>query len=239
MSNPDDLALLERALGLQFDDKSLLQQAFVHRSYLNENPGFKLESNERLEFLGDAVLGFVVAENLYYLFPGLPEGALTSLRAAIVRSETLARVAKRLGLGTYLFLGRGEEASGGRNRPILLARTFEALVGAILIDQGLEAARHFILANLQEELTRVVQEKAGKDYKSRLQEFTQGRWQLTPTYRTVAAEGPDHAKVFTVEVMLAGKPIARGVGRNKQGAEQDAARQALTQLVDSGELPWK
>lgn len=239
MTDEDDLLQLEQALGLQFDDKSLLQQAFVHRSYLNENPGFKLGSNERLEFLGDAVLGFVVAEHLYQLLPDLPEGALTSLRAALVKSETLARMARRLGLGAYLFLGKGEEASGGRTRPTILASTFEALVGAILLDQGLDASRRFVLSNLQDELARAVREKSEKDFKSRLQELAQGRWQVTPTYRTVSAEGPDHERIFTVEVLLAGKPVSQGVGRNKQSAEQDAARQALDVIADSGELPWK
>lgn len=239
MNNHDSLGQLEQEIGLRFDDKSLLQQAFVHRSYLNENPGFKLQSNERLEFLGDAVLGYVVAENLYHLFPSLSEGMLTSMRAALVRSETLARVAKRLGIGAYLFLGRGEEVSGGRMRPTILASTLEAFIGAILLDQGLDSCRQFILANLKEELARVVREKASKDYKSRLQELTQGRWQLTPTYRIAATEGPDHARIFTVEVMLADKPLARGVGRNKQAAEQEAARQALDLLTASGGQPWK
>ncbi len=239
MSDSDNLKALEETLGLEFDDKSLLQQAFVHRSYINENPGFKLQSNERLEFLGDAVLGFVVAENLYRLFPDLSEGALTSMRAALVRSETLARVGRRLGLGAYLFLGRGEEAAGGRLRPTILASTFEALLGALLLDRGLDACRHFILTTLQDELARVVREKSSKDYKSRLQETTQGRWQLTPTYRTIAVEGPDHDRIFTVEVLVGGKPLAQGTGRNKQAAEQDAARQALTLVADLGEEPWK
>lgn len=239
MSDSDSLKAFEEALGLEFDDKSLLQQAFVHRSYINENPGFRLESNERLEFLGDAVLGFVVAHNLYRLFPDQPEGALTSLRAALVRSETLARVARRLGLGAYLFLGRGEEAGGGRSRPTILASAFEAFLGALLLDQGLDACRDFITVNLQDELAKVVREKSSKDYKSRLQEMTQGRWQLTPTYRTIAAEGPDHNRVFTVEVLVGGKPIAQGTGRNKQAAEQDAARQALTLVADLGEELWK
>ncbi|MCL6548665.1 MAG: ribonuclease III [Alicyclobacillus sp.] len=238
MTDPD-LTQLERALGFEFDDKSLLEQAFVHRSYLNENPGFNLQSNERLEFLGDSVLGYLVAEHLFELLPNVPEGTLTSLRAAVVRAETLARAAKRLELGNYLFLGRGEEASGGRSRPINLARAFEALVGAILLDQGLDTCRRFILASLQEDLARVVREKSGKDFKSRLQELTQGRWQLTPTYRTIAAVGPDHAKTFTVEVVLDGHAIASGTGRNKQAAEQEAAKQAYEQLVERGELPWK
>lgn len=239
MADEDDLLQIEQTLGLQFDDKSLLQQAFVHRSYLNENPGFKLGSNERLEFLGDAVLGFVVAEHLFQLLPDVSEGVLTSLRAALVKSETLARMARRLGLGAHLFLGRGEEASGGRNRPTILASTFEALLGAILLDQGLDACRRFALASLQDELARAVREKSEKDFKSRLQELAQGRWQVTPTYRMISAEGPDHERIFTVEVLLAGKPVSRGVGRNKQSAEQDAARQALDVVDVSGELPWK
>ena len=210
-----------------FSRKDLLQRAFVHRSYLNENPGYVLGSNERLEFLGDAVLGFVVAEHLYHVFPEMPEGDLTNFRAALVRSRALAHVAEGLGLGGFLFLGRGEEASGGRARPSLLAATFEAVVGAIFLDQGLEAARGFVLRLLAPELERVQREDATKDDKSRLQEVAQAETGLTPTYRTIASLGPDHARVFVVEVSLGQRVLAEGRGRSKQEAEQVAARNAL------------
>ncbi|MCL5265052.1 MAG: ribonuclease III [Chloroflexi bacterium] len=210
----------------------MLQQAFVHRSYLNENPGFPLSSNERLEFLGDAVLGFVVAEYLYEKFPSMSEGELTGLRAALVRAETLARVASTLELGEYLLLGRGEAATGGRGRQTILSRTLESLIGALFLDRGLERAKSFILSSLQSELQRIQEQKLAKDYKSRLQELTQAKWQLTPTYRTISAVGPDHAKVFTVEVVTGDRILAQGSGTSKQEAQQNAARSALESWVD-------
>ncbi len=191
-----------------------------------------MSSNERLEFLGDAVLGFVVADYLHEKFPSLPEGELTSLRAALVRAETLARVAKALELGEYLLLSRGESATGGRGRQKILSQTLEALIGVIFLDQGLQVAQDFILRTLEPELKRVQEEKLAKDFKSRLQELTQAKWQLTPTYRTISAVGPDHAKIFTVEVLVGTRALAQGSGRSKQEAQQDAARKALEGWVD-------
>lgn len=220
-------------MGISFQDRSLLQQAFVHRSFLNENPGLFPQSNERLEFLGDAVLGFLVAESLYFAYPELPEGQLTRLRAALVQAPALARAARSLGLGQYLYLGKGEEASGGRQRPSLLAATFEALVGALYIGQGMEAARQFVVRILKPEQVLREQEELAGDYKSRLQELAQARWQATPVYRTVATAGPEHEKLFTVEAVVEGRAVGEGVGRSKQEAEQQAARQALLNL-DAG-----
>ena len=205
----------------------LLKQAFVHRSYLNENPGFPLPSNERLEFLGDAVLGFVVADFLYHKYPDQPEGVLTSLRAALVKAETLAEVARDLHLGDYLLLGKGEAATGGRGRLTLLSRTLEALIGAMFLDRGLLKARTFILSFVSTQLDRIEQQKLAKDYKSRLQEIAQATLQATPTYRTVSAVGPDHAKVFTVEVLVGDRALAQGSGHSKQQAQQEAAKKAL------------
>lgn len=205
----------------------LLKQAFVHRSYLNENPGFPLPSNERLEFLGDAVLGFVVADFLYHKYPDQPEGVLTSLRAALVKAETLAEVARDLHLGDYLLLGKGEAATGGRGRLTLLSRTLEALIGAMFLDRGLLKAKSFILSFVSTQLDRIEQQKLAKDYKSRLQEIAQATLQATPTYRTVSAVGPDHAKVFTVEVLVGDRVLAQGSGRSKQQAQQEAAKKAL------------
>ncbi len=222
-----DLATLEQTLKITFKDKRLLQQAFVHRSYLNENPSFPLGSNERLEFLGDAVLGFIAGDYLYRKFPDLPEGELTSLRAAVVRAETLALVAKQLDIGPYILLGRGEDATGGRERQTILSQTLEAVIGLIYLDQGLRVARRFILAFLERELQRVQKEKLTKDFKSQLQELVQARLQLTPTYRTISAEGPDHAKMFTVEVIAGESALAEGSGRSKQEAQQNAAKAAL------------
>lgn len=230
----DDLAVLEQKIGVTFADKSLLRQAFVHRSYLNENPGFSLPSNERLEFLGDAVLGFVVAEYLYHRFPSQPEGELTSIRAALVRAETLALVARELQLGDWLLVGRGEEATGGRGRQSILSSTLEALIGAIFLDRGLDTARDFILSFIPQQLRRIEQHKLTKDFKSSLQQLAQATYQVTPTYRTVSAVGPDHAKIFTVEVLVRDVPLAQGMGFTKQQAQQEAARKALEDWRSSG-----
>ena len=223
----DDLNTLQESLGVTFNDQSHLEQALVHRSYLNENPDYSLPSNERLEFLGDAVLGFVVAEKLYFEFPHLSEGEMTKLRAALVCRETLARMAFSLGLGNYLKLGKGEEVSGGRKRLRNLACTMEALVGAILIDQGVSVSERFVLRLVDSEMERAVEEAITTDYKSRLQEVIQSREQRTPVYRTVRVEGPEHRREFTVEVMVGNSVIGRGQGRSKRMAEKDAAKAAL------------
>ena len=230
-----DLDTLQNVLGVEFEDVSLLKQALVHRSYLNENPGFELASNERLEFLGDALVGLVVAERLYRQFPELPEGELTRLRSNLVRKETLARSAASLGLGDYLYLGRGEELSGGRERESNLARTFEAVVGAIFVDRGFTEARDFVLEKLGEELERVIWDESAVDYKSVLQQFIQSKMQLAPVYRTVSEAGPEHEREFSVEVLVGDKVIGRGEGRSKQAAEKEAARTALERLSQEGE----
>jgi ribonuclease-3 len=218
---------LEQKLDLSFADKSLLDRALTHRSFLNENPRWGLEDNERLEFLGDAVLDFVVGEYLYHHFPEGREGELTSLRAALVRTETLARFARQIHLGTYLRLGRGEAESGGRGRPALLCSAFEALVGAIYLDQGIEGVADFVLQFIASAVPRILAQELDRDTKSRLQEWSQGRWHLTPVYRTVAERGPDHAKEFTVQVLIGDEVYGRGSGPSKQAAEQAAARAAL------------
>jgi len=225
-----DLDTLQNLLGVRFEDIILLKQALVHRSYLNENPDFELPSNERLEFLGDALVGLAVAEKLYRQFPESPEGELTELRSILVRKETLARLAVSLGLGGYLYLGRGEEVSGGRGRESNLARAFEAVVGAIFVDRGFAVARDFVLKRLGEELERLKGGKPAVDYKSALQQFTQSRLQLTPFYRTVSEAGPHHEREFMVEVLVGDKVVARGEGRSKQVAEKEAARMALETL---------
>lgn len=221
---------LQAILGVNFKDGSLLQQALVHRSYLNENPAMHLVSNERLEFLGDAVLGFVVADELYTRFPDSSEGELTKLRAALVRGETLSRIASSLQLGEYLFLGHGEEESGGRSRPRNLSCALEAVIGAVFLDRGFDIARDFILKLLDDEVDVVVEDKLTDDYKSRLQQVIQSEQKITPVYRTVEEIGPDHAKVFTVEVLAGDTVLGRGSGRSKRAAEMDAARQALQGL---------
>lgn len=220
----------EQALNVTFSNKALLQRALTHRSYLNENPDYPLEDNERLEFLGDAVLDFIAGEYLYHRFPEMPEGRLTNLRSALVRTETLAQFATQLNLGDYLFLGRGEEESGGRKRPAILCDAFEAFIGALYLDSGLDPVRKFVCALIDPALQPILALDTDKDAKSRLQEVAQSHYQLTPTYRTVQEEGPDHAKVFTVEAVIGGKSYGRGKGLSKQVAAQAAAQEALEVL---------
>lgn len=223
----DDSKSLEEKLQLHFHDRELLRQALVHRSYLNENPLFRGESNERLEFLGDAVISLVAAELLFHRFQELSEGYLTSLRASLVRGEALARLCRNLELHKYVRLGRGEAATGGRTRTRILAGLLEAIVGAIYVDQGMDEARRFVTALLEPELTRADLRQAGKDAKSRLQELVQGSSRQTPIYKTMAATGPDHAKTFTIGVFAGEQLLAVGDGRSKQEAEQEAAQNAL------------
>ena len=225
-----DWKALEARLHLKFKNPVLLKQALVHTSYLNENPGIDVGSNERLEFLGDAALGVVVAQQLYNEYPDVDEGKLTELRAHLVRRDTLARAAARFELGEYLQLGRGEDAAGGRRRPTNIARAYEALVGAIFLDGGIGTVRAFIKRSLSEELQGLRKKGMPPDPKSRLQEVIQSRWQTTPSYKLLKTEGPDHARRFTVQVMVGGKPLAIGEGRSKQMAEKDAAQQALIEI---------
>jgi ribonuclease-3 len=228
------LSRLETALGLKFKNLSLLRQALVHGSYLNEAHVPGLESNERLEFLGDAALGLVVSQKLCNDFPLLDEGDLTQLKTSLIRWETLARAAERLSLGDYLLLGRGEKLTGGQQRPSNLACAFEAILGAVLLDSGLTKVRALVLRCLKPELAQVTAGKVALDSKSRLQQMAQSRWQAMPSYRTVAAEGPDHAKVFTVEVLVDDRALGQGQGRSKKEAENKAAQQAL-KAIDTGE----
>ncbi|HEY64887.1 MAG TPA: ribonuclease III [Caldilineae bacterium] len=230
----------EAHTGLRFNDKTLLQRALTHRSFLNESPDFPLADNERLEFLGDAVLDFLVAEFLYHRFPEQREGPLTNMRAALVRRDTLARFARQISLGQFLFMGRGEEETGGRNRPGTLCAAFEALIGALYLDQGLEAVKAFIYPFIEPELDHVLQEALNKDAKSRLQEWSQAHFQITPYYRTVSERGPDHAKEFTVQAVIDGVVYGEGEGRSKQLAAQAAAQAALENLARlqaEGKLP--
>ncbi len=226
-----ELATLQSTLGITFRDPLLLQQALTHRSFLNENPDFPLPSNERLEFLGDALLGFVVAEKLHSDLPHLWEGALTVLRAALVCNETLARIASSFDLGDHLYLGRGEEMSGGRHRQSNLSSALEAVIGAIFVDQGFPVAKEFVLRLMNGMVVKIVEEESieesVKDYKSRLQVLVQAEQQTTPVYRIVEEKGPAHDKLFTVEVMVGDVVLGRGSGKGKRAAEQNAAQAAL------------
>ncbi len=221
---------------IQFRDPALLQRALTHRSYLNEHPEIALEDNERLEFLGDAIISLITAQLLYNRFPELREGDLTRLRAALVRREALAHFAGQMHLGEQLLLSRGEDDNGGRRRPAILCDAFEAVVAAIYLDQGLPAARQFVEPLLQEAIAAILIQDAPKDARSALQELTQARFALTPQYRTVAEYGPDHAKEFVVEAILGQQAFGRGSGSTKQAAGRLAAADALQRLADVDDL---
>jgi ribonuclease III len=223
----DPLVALEATLGHHFADRQLLVDALTHRSYLNEAGRRGVRSNERLEFLGDAVLALVSAELVYRERPDEPEGRLTQLRVALVRTTTLADFARALGLGAYLRLGRSEAVLGGSDRESVIAAAFEAVLGAIYLDGGLAAAQRFLDAQLQAALARATAQQNIKDAKSRLQELAQGRLGVTPRYRLVSAEGPSHDRRFVAEVLIGVFVAAQGTGRSKQQAEQEAAAHAL------------
>ncbi len=222
----ENLSLLEKKLNIKFKNKNLLKQAFVHRSYLNEHPDFPLGQNERLEFLGDAVLELVTTKFLYNNFNN-PEGELTSFRSSLVNTKNLAKTAKQLKINRYLYLSKGESKSNGRAREVILANTFEALVGAIYLDQGLVQVEKFIHQHLLPYLEVVLKNKLYKDPKSKFQEIVQEKLKITPTYKIIQESGPDHAKKFKVGVFLKEKMIALGIGKNKQEAELKAAEKAL------------
>lgn len=224
MPDPDALAA---TLGHDFRRPRLLIDALTHTSYAAEHPAPDVVSNERLEFLGDAVLGLIASDLLYARFPAAPEGELTNLRAALVRASALTDLARRIDLGPYLRLGRGEETTGGRERELLLARAMEAVIGALYLDGGMRAARRFLEPLLGRELEDVLAQREMKDAKSLLQERAQARLGITPTYRVAAEEGPSHARTFVVEALVGEHVIGRGEGRSKRQAEQAAARNAL------------
>lgn len=226
-----DLRQLLETLGIEFRDEMLLRQALVHRSFLNEHPEFELSSNERLEFLGDALLDFVVGEYLYQRYPELQEGELTSLRADIINRVGLARLARTLDLGSYVYLSRGEDERGGRERSSMLSDAFEALIAAIYLDQGLERVKQLVIPMIEPQVNRMVDEGLKRDFKSRLQEWTQRELGVTPCYRTVREHGPEHAKEFTVEVLVGDRVTGTGRGRSKQTAEQQAAEEALKTIA--------
>jgi len=211
-----------------FKDPALLSTALVHRSALNELHGSV--SNERFEFLGDAVLELVTTVFLFEKFPDEPEGVLTSYRAALVKTTTLAVVAKELGLDKMLKMSKGEERSGGRENIGMLADTFEAVTGALYLDQGYDAAKEFISTSLLPRVTEIVSSKLYKDYKTNLQELVQSQGKSTPEYKTIDESGPDHLKTFTVEVHVDGTALGTGLGKSKQDASQEAARVALEKM---------
>ena len=221
---------LEERLGYTFQNKALLKGAMYHSSYANEHRGSDIQSNERLEFLGDAVLGLVVGEHLFRTHPDAPEGDLTRMRAALVCEESLHEVAQSLGLGQYLKLGRGEESGGGRQRPSILADATESVFAAVYLDGGMEAARSLIHRVLLDENREEAVERRRKDYKTVLQEMVQRKSNQVLRYELVGSAGPDHAKVFSACVKLNGQVIGLGTGHSKKEAEQAAAKTALEQM---------
>ena len=222
-----DFPELEKKLDTKFKNKDLLTQAFVHRSYLNENPNFHLSQNERLEFLGDAVLELVVTENLYNTYPDKAEGELTSWRAALVNAKMLSEVAKKLEFNDFLLLSRGEKKETGKAREYILANTMESFIGALYLDQGLKAAAKFIIKHILSELPRVLESNVYQDAKSHFQEVAQEKTGITPAYSVLKEWGPDHVKHFEIGVYLNKELVAQGQGSSKQEAEQDAATNGL------------
>ncbi|MFH0852014.1 MAG: ribonuclease III [bacterium] len=221
-----DLASFEKKIGIKFNDEKLLQQALVHRSYLNENPDFAVGQNERLEFLGDAVLELAVTEYLYRNYPN-PEGELTNWRAALVNAKTLAEIALELDLNSHVMLSRGEAKDNGRARNYILANALEALIGAIYYDQGMDKATEFVNKNVLVLLPTILEQGSYRDAKSKFQEESQERVGVTPSYEVMAEWGPDHSKHFKVGVFLDEELVAEGEGPSKQEAQQKAAENGL------------
>lgn len=218
---------LEKKISVKFKNKDLLKQAFCHRSYLNENPSFGMLHNERLEFLGDAVLELVVTKQLFEEYPNKPEGELTNWRAALVNAKILAKVARELDFNDFLLLSKGEQKELGKARSYILANTFEALVGALYLDQGYKACQFFVKKCLLKKLPHIIEKGLHRDPKSCFQEEAQERLRLTPVYKVLDERGPDHDKHFVLGVFLGKKKIAQGEGSSKQEAEEEAAKEAL------------
>ncbi len=223
-----DFTPFEQAVGIIFKDKKLLQHAFIHRSFINENPKSGLQHNERLEFLGDAVLELVVTDYLFRTYPAHAEGELTAYRSAVVNAVVIGEVAGALGMNDYLLLSKGESKdSSGRARQTILANTYESFIGALYLDQGYEACRGFIMKTLMPRLDEIIARKSWKDPKSRVQEEAQEQLGVTPSYKVLSEAGPDHDKWFTIGIFFGEKKVAEGKGRSKQEGQQIAAQAAL------------
>jgi ribonuclease III len=222
-----DFSILEKKLGVKFNNQDLLKQAFTHRSYLNENPDFKLDHNERLEFLGDAVTELIVTEHLYNDYPEKTEGDLTNWRAALVNAKMMTNVAEELGFNDFLLLSKGEAKELGKARAYILANTFEAFLGALYLDSGYAPCNEFITKHLLVNLAEIIKKGSYKDAKSKFQEEAQEKVSITPSYKVIKETGPDHDKNFVVGVMLGEELVAEGQGSSKQEAEEAAAELAL------------
>ena len=232
MSDKEKFAKLEREIGVSFENTPLLVHALSHSSYIYERDLPYSDGNERLEFLGDSVLGLVMAEYVYGLYPNSDEGILSKIKSVVVSKKILARTALRLGLGEFIYLGRGEELTGGRQRRSLLANVMESLIGAVYLDQGFESAKEFVLRNLAHEVEPAAMGKSIRDNKSELQELAQRRSGQVPRYRVTHTDGPDHDRVFEIEVYLEDNCCGVGTGKSKKSAEQKAAAAALRRLKE-------
>lgn len=230
INNLPELEILEKNLGVQFKKKELLANALTHRSYLNEIKKEEMTSNERMEFLGDSVLAFWVSGTIYLKFSSFPEGKLTFIRTHLVRTETLAGLAKKLDLGRFMLMSKGEEMGKGRENPLLLANCFEAVLGAVYLDQGIETASEYLKRQFETLLAEIKDAESLKDSKSLLQETVQAKGSFSPVYKLVSAVGPDHAKTFTMGVYVNDEFLAEGTGDSKQQAEEAAAATALKNL---------
>jgi ribonuclease-3 len=225
-----DLEEFSKKLGLEYNNIDLLKEALTHRSYLNENNTCDSNHNERLEFLGDAILELIISEYLFNTYSDRPEGELTSFRAATVKTETLAQVSRDLGIGEYLLMSKGEETTGGRDKDYLLANVYESILGSIYIDQGYESCKRYVESNLIPRINYIVENRLDIDAKTKFQEIAQNLYKQTPSYRLIEANGPDHEKIFTMAVMVGKKEHGRGEGASKQKAEEQAAQAALESL---------
>lgn len=221
---------IEKNLGITFKDRSLLDIALTHRSYLNEHRDASLQNNERIEFLGDAVLELVISSYLFRTYKDKPEGDLTNIRAAVVRTESLAEESRKLGLGEFLRMSKGEEESGGKDKDYLLANTFEAVLGAIYEDQGFEVCKEYLSRTILKKVANIVDNNLYIDPKTQAQEIIQAEFKVTPVYEVVKEEGPDHDKKFTVALKIKSKAVATGIGSSKQKAEEEAAQNTVNLL---------
>lgn len=228
-----------KQIDISFNDKNLLRKALTHRSFLNtaKKLGLETVTNERLEFLGDAVLEMIITEYLFCTLDNENEGTLTSFRSALVCEASLSSISKKIGIGQYLLISKGEEASGGRDKDYLLANSFEALLGAIYLDRGYEIAKQFVIKNVVPNLKEIMENRSDINAKNKLQELTQAKFSFTPRYKLLKTEGPDHEKVFHVVVIIGKKRIATGTGNSKQKAEEMSAQKAIEILSNSSALP--
>lgn len=230
----DGIKNLEHKLKLKFKSISLLQNALVHRSYINERQGTGLKSNERMEFLGDAVLSAVVSHLLITRFPEMDEGGLSKLRARLVNESTLSSIARELDIGQHILLGRGEEITGGREKPSILADAYEAIIAAIYLDSGFNKAFKFVASRFEKLLEEFPASEISRDYKTEFQEYIQDIFKTSPKYCLVKESGPEHDKIFEVKVLIKGEDFGKGIGRSKKEAEQNAAKNAMERLKTEG-----